>query len=328
MLTLNTERSGTENLGYRRMFAPGQLTLGVFFPIEAFSGDRPTMAAQERLAGLAEEAGFAALWFRDVPLRDPDFGDVGQIFDPWVYLGYIAAQTTRIALATGAVILPLRHPLHTAKAAASIDQLSRGRLVLGVSSGDRPLEFPAFATPFESRGELFREALQVMRAALSSERPFINTQTTMLDGRADLVPKPVSASIPVLITGHSRQELDWIARHGDGWLMYPRPPELQQLVIRQWHDKLAEAGRSRSFAPFAQSLYIDLDVDRDAVPVPIHLGYRLGRNYLLALLEQLRAVGVNHVALNLKYGSRPAAAVMEELATYVLPHFPPPVLRA
>ena len=57
------------------------------------------MQNQVQLARQAEDAGFAALWVRDVPLRDPSFGDVGQIFDPWVYLGYITGQTTQIALA-------------------------------------------------------------------------------------------------------------------------------------------------------------------------------------------------------------------------------------
>jgi alkanesulfonate monooxygenase SsuD/methylene tetrahydromethanopterin reductase-like flavin-dependent oxidoreductase (luciferase family) len=54
-------------------------------------------------------------------------------------------------------VLPLRHPLHTAKAAASIDQLTGGRLVLGIASGDCPVEFPAFGVDRESRGALFRE---------------------------------------------------------------------------------------------------------------------------------------------------------------------------
>ena len=130
----------------------GRLSLGVFFPIEAFAGDTPTMRDQERVARRAEELGFAALWIRDVPLRDPTFGDIGQIYDPWVYLGWIAAQTCDIALATGSIVLPLRHPLHTAKAAASVDQLTQGRLVLGVASGDRPVEFPSFGVDFERRG--------------------------------------------------------------------------------------------------------------------------------------------------------------------------------
>ncbi|MUG95169.1 LLM class flavin-dependent oxidoreductase [Scytonema sp. UIC 10036] len=109
-----------------------QLTIGVFFPIEAYKGSIPTMHNQVILAQRAEELGFATLWVRDVPLHDPSFGDVGQIFDSWVYLGYIAAHTHTITLATGSIIFPQRHPLHLAKAAASVDRLSGGRLVMGI----------------------------------------------------------------------------------------------------------------------------------------------------------------------------------------------------
>lgn len=84
------------------MFAENKLTLGVFFPIEAFEvGSNPTMQNQVELAQLAERLRFSAVWFRDVPLLDPSFGDVGQMYDPWVYLGYIAAKTNTISLATG-----------------------------------------------------------------------------------------------------------------------------------------------------------------------------------------------------------------------------------
>src|SRR4029079_1702567 len=116
-----------------------------------------------------------ALWTRDVPLRDPNFGDVGQIYDSWVWLGWIAAQTPTIALATGSIILPLRHPLHTAKAAASVDRLSGRRLVLGVASGDRPVEFPAFGVAFEKRDALFRENLRVLRQVLEEDFPELHS---------------------------------------------------------------------------------------------------------------------------------------------------------
>src|SRR5574339_21073 len=135
------------NRSYYRIFKPKHLTLGVIFAIEAYEGEIPKIERQVELAQRAEELEFSALWFRDVPLYDPSFGDVGQIYDPWVYLGYVARHTRRIALATGSIVLPLRHPLHVAKAAASIDQLSGGRLVLGVASGDRAIEFPAFGLP-------------------------------------------------------------------------------------------------------------------------------------------------------------------------------------
>src|SRR5262245_40207791 len=77
----------TSNPGFRRMFRPGRLTLGLMFPVEAFAGDAPSMVGQAALAERADAAGFAALWIRDVPLRVPSFGDTGQVFDPWVWLG-------------------------------------------------------------------------------------------------------------------------------------------------------------------------------------------------------------------------------------------------
>ena len=75
------------------------------------------------------------------------------------------------------------------------------------------------------------------------------------------------------------------------------------------------------FLPFAQSLYIDLDADPRAAPRRIHLGFRLGREPLAALLAALEAAGANHVVLNLKYGSRPAQEVVREIAQHVLPRF-------
>ncbi|HSK39628.1 MAG TPA: LLM class flavin-dependent oxidoreductase, partial [Arenibaculum sp.] len=217
MLELAGDLPAESAAGFRRMFAPGRLTLGLFFPIEAFKGDRPTMTGQEALAARAEDAGFAALWFRDVPLRDPGFGDVGQIYDPWVHLGWIAAHTRHVALATGAIVLPLRHPLHTAKAAASVDRLSGGRLVLGVASGDRAIEFPSFGVDMRMRGDLFRESLRVMRAALTGHFPEIRSSFGVLRG-ADLVPKPSTREIPILVTGGSQQPLDWIAENAHGWV--------------------------------------------------------------------------------------------------------------
>lgn len=302
--------------GFRRMFQPGALTLGVFFPIEAFAGDRPTMRGQESLARRVEELGFAALWFRDVPLRDPQFGDVGQVFDVWTYLGYIAAQTEEIALATGAVVLPLRHPLHSAKAAASVDRLSGGRFVFGVASGDRPVEFPAFGVVAERRGELFLENLRVIREALFHEYPDIASAYGQVRG-ADLVPKP-AGGLPILVTGSSRQPLEGIAAIADGWITYPRPLAAQTALAATWRRAVA-ANAAQAFKPFAQSLYVDLAEHAAAPATPIHLGFRSGRRHLVEFLASLRDAGVNHVALNLKYGRRPARDVLEEIGQEVLP---------
>lgn len=317
MLKVNPLATVAEAPGFRRMFRAGRITLGVFFPIEAFKGDEPSMQGQERLARRAQALGYAALWVRDVPLRDPNFGDLGQIHDPWVYLGWIAAHTQTIALATGSLVLPLRHPLHVAKAAASVDQLSGGRLVLGVASGDRPVEFPAFGVDIERRAVLFREHFEVIRRVLEHGYPTLKSTAGVLTGSADLVPKPLGR-LPMLVTGNSGQPLPWIAANADGWITYPRSVEHQAEAVARWRSEV-HAARPGAFKPFVQSLYVDLVDDPHQPPTPIHLGFKAGWHFLLRFLDSLRLIGVNHVILNLKYGTRPASEVLEEIGAEVLP---------
>ncbi len=95
-----------------------------------------------------------------------------------------------------------------------------------------------------------------------------------------------------------------------------KAPPLQAQVVAEYRKACTQ------WKPFAQSLYIDLSSNPDEMPSPIHLGYRIGRNLLVKLLAQLQAAGVNHVALNLKYGKRSASDVLDELGQYVIPHFP------
>ena len=158
------------------------------------------------MAQKAENGGFAALWSRDVPLFDPSFGDVGQIYDPWVWLGSIASQTSRIALGTGAIILPLRDKIDFAKAAASVDQLSAGRLLMGVASGDRPVEYSVYDVPFESRDQAFRDSLAFIRASTHQPKHWENQQAVQ-SAQVDLLPKSYVSDIPLLVTGNSRQSV-------------------------------------------------------------------------------------------------------------------------
>jgi luciferase-type oxidoreductase len=317
MLNVNSLRDPLDNPGWLRVFRAPRLTLGLMLPIESFTGDEPRMTRQVELAQYAEAHGFDALWLRDVPLRDPTFGDVGQVFDTFVYLGYLAALTRTIALGTAAVIVPHRHPLHVAKAVASVDQLSGGRLLLGVASGDRPVEFPAFGVDIGQRAAIFREHLEAMRSAWGQAYPVVAGRFGHMAG-ADLVPKPWARDVPVLVTGRSGQDLAWIAQHAHGWMSYPRPPAHQAAQIQQWRDAQRTAN-GRTGKPFVQSLYIDLVDEAGHPPVPIHLGYRLGAKPLVALLLQLHRIGVAHVILNLKYGSRDAASVVAQIAAEVLP---------
>jgi len=309
----------TFGAGFHRTFAEGKLTLGIGVPLEAYTSPVPTMANALDMIQRAESANFAALWCRDVPLLDPSFGDAGQMYDPWVWLGYVAAHTKSIALGTSSIILPLRSPFDTAKGASSVDQLTGGRLLLGVASGDRPVEYSVYDKPFDSRDEAFRTSIDVIKKT-THKPPAWTNQMAVKTGRVELIPKSVSGDIPMFVTGHSRQSVEWIALHADGWMMYPRPVPFQTNVLAHWREALAEAGYT--WKPFMQSLYIDLTAEPDAPAEKIHLGYRLGRNTLITLLEQLQNIGVNHVLFNIRFCRRPLVDVLDELAEYVIPDFP------
>jgi len=115
------------NTAYNSVFKANELSIGIIIPIENYAQSRiPSMQHHLERVQLIEQLGFKALWVRD-----------GQTFDPFTYLGYLAGQTTKIALCTGSIALPLHHPVHVAKSAATIDQLSNGRLILGVASQSR-----------------------------------------------------------------------------------------------------------------------------------------------------------------------------------------------
>lgn len=102
----------------------------------------PDMSEHAARIKLADELGFRAAWVRDVPLYDPDFGDAAQVFETFTYLGYLSSLTRNILLGTAAVVLPLRQPWLVRKAASTLQTLSGDRLLLGVASGDRPVEYP------------------------------------------------------------------------------------------------------------------------------------------------------------------------------------------
>lgn len=263
------------NRAYQHVFRPGHLSIGLVVPLESYPHHPvPPMEHHLARARLAEQLGFSALWLRDVPFNVANFGDAGQLFDPFVYLGLLAGATDRIALGTASIVLPLRHPAHVAKAAASVDVLSGGRLLLGIASGDRPDEFPALNVPFENRGARFREGYDYLRAMADPAPTFANAAGRTHPGM-DLLPKPTAPRLPLLITGGSQQSPEWIAAHGDGWMMYPRDAYTQAQLIRNWRGRLAEAGRPDQ--PVMQPYHIDLvaDADAPATPQPIHLGHRL-----------------------------------------------------
>ena len=310
--------------GYSRMFAPGRLTMGIFLPLRFYQGDMSVLAGQAALVEEIDRQDFAAVWVRDVPLYDPSFGDAWQVFDPFTYLAFLAARTRRVALATGSTIFSLRHPIDLAKSAFTIDQLSGGRLVLGIASGDRPIEFPAYGVERAERAERFAHAVSYFRQLMQAGQLHIDSPLGRFN-TAELLPKPAHGSIPLIVTSSSGQSPEWIAEHADGWLTYPEAthtplgPQKLAAKIQAWRARIPDGG----FRPHMTNEWLDLVDDPDYPRTPLQGGFtlRTGRKGLITLLEEWQAAGVNHAALGIQFAQRPAAEIIQELAEYVLPHF-------
>ncbi|MGW2343276.1 TIGR03571 family LLM class oxidoreductase [Streptomyces sp. NPDC001661] len=316
--------------------AGGLPTLGLELPLDHDWGDSrlradraagrpfgvPDLSRHAELARLADDLGFAALWVRDVPLYDPEhFGDAGSVFETFTHLGHLAAVTERAVLGTAAVVLPLRRPLLVAKAAATVDALSGGRFVLGLASGDRPVEYPLFGADFHSRGATFREGVETLRAAWAARSgdEGMSLPALGLDAgrRLEVLPKPTGPSIPIAVAGHAQQSAEWISRNADASLNYPRPLGALRLKTQEWRELTGEAPK-----PYLTPMQLDLLEDPAAPATAIRLGLRTGRAALVEHVRAMGELGVSHVSFNLRPSDRPIDEVLKELADTVLPHFP------
>ena len=304
---------------------PNRLTLGLELPLDndwSTAGEArrlshgrppgvPDLSRQAELVRKADELGFSALWMRDVPVFDQaNMGDAGSVHDVFALLGYFAGTTRNMALGTAAVVLPIRHPLMTAKAAASVDVLSGGRLILGVASGDRPSEYPLLGLDFEARGKAFRDAVEYLRAAWQPGGLPVNGARI---SHLDLLPRPLQPSIPMVVAGQARQDDAWLAAYMDGRFVYPGPVEKMADQAARW--RAASDGRGA----FISAFHLDLAENANAPALPIRFGARVGRNGLIAHLTALAETGVDHLAINLRQSARPPAEVIEELASDIMP---------
>ncbi|MGI8314856.1 TIGR03571 family LLM class oxidoreductase [Halobacillus mangrovi] len=302
------------------MFRENHLSFGLTIPIENYDKETPTMKHQVERAQLAEELGFQSLWLQDVVLEDPTFEDpaTGQIYDSLIYLTYLASHTSEIQLGTAALVMPLRHPLRTAKELASIELLFPERIMLGISSGDRRKDFEGLGIPIMERSEWFRKAFAYFKHALYREYPEVESDFGKLH-KSNLVPKP-TLRIPTFMTGYCQQTLDWVAEHGDGWMFYPQRPEQQEKTIQEYREKVKQY-HGNVFRPFFMPLPLELTENPDHQAEKIPAGYRIGRKPLIELLDNYRGIGVNHIMLGLSKNKRPVTEIMQELGEEVLPHF-------
>ena len=174
------------------------------------------------LAQAAERLGFESVWGNDHVTTQryvrADFDQPPRYYDPFAYLSYLAAVTTRIRLATAIMVLPFRHPVVAAKQVSTLDQLSGGRAVLGVGIGAYREEFEAM-WPGRSlnRGEYAAEAIQGMNLLLGERRASFDGKWVSFHD-VESYPKPIQNPLPILSGGNAPGSRARAALHGHGWL--------------------------------------------------------------------------------------------------------------
>lgn len=163
-------------------------------------------------------------------------------YDPWALLSHIAASTQRIRLATNIYILPLRHPLQTARTVVTVDRLSGGRVTLGVGVGWLPDEFDYLGVPFASRGRRADATIEVLRRLWSEEVIEVANQHFSF-GPVRFNPKPVRPEgIPIEVGGSAPAALRRAGRLGDGWI------EIGSVDVEDFRAKMSVVNAARRAA--------------------------------------------------------------------------------
>jgi probable F420-dependent oxidoreductase len=245
------------------MAASKQVTFGIAMRNFTAYPEMPDPEALIEYGVRMERLGFDSLWVWDHILLgvDPPF----PIIDSLSLLTAVAARTKRIGLGTGVLILPLRNPLLLAKQIASIDQISGGRFILGTAVGWYKREFDAVGVPFEKRGRLMDQSLDIMtrlwtEESVSAEYPPYNLRSAVM------YPKPVQRPRPqILIGGYVDKVLKRAAVKGDGWLTYFYTSES---FLRNWakvRNFAEEAGKDPATLTNCNQLPVCVGPSRAAV---------------------------------------------------------------
>ncbi|OEV04576.1 LLM class F420-dependent oxidoreductase [Streptomyces oceani] len=187
-----------------------------------------------RIAETADELGFHHLTCSEHVAVPTEVARVrgGTYWDPLATLGYLAARTRRIRLATQVLVLGYHHPLEIAKRYGTLDRVSGGRLTLGLGVGSLREEFDLLGAPFEDRGARADDALRALRAALSRREPEYHGEFYEF---ADLLVEPhaVQEHLPLWIGGRTPRSLRRAVTLADGWVPFGLPPEkLREMLDR------------------------------------------------------------------------------------------------
>jgi probable F420-dependent oxidoreductase len=195
-------------------------------------GEFLTAAAIGEMARAAEAAGFDAAFVTDHPIPGDRWLRAGghHTLDPFVALAFAAAATQRLRLQTNVLVLPYRNPFLVAKAAATLDVATGGRLILGVAAGYLKSEFAALGVPFEERNERSDEAIRVLKRAWSEDGVVCEGRGFSAEGNTAR-PRPAQRPHPpIWVGGNSRRAIRRAVELGDGWLPFPAPARMAKYV--------------------------------------------------------------------------------------------------
>jgi probable F420-dependent oxidoreductase len=200
------------------------MRVGIVLPLTEYPWRQPSYLDIRDLATQAEAAGFDSVWvFDHLLFRSPGEPTEGA-WESWTTLAALAEATSRVTLGTFVLCAAFRHPAVLAKMAVTLDEISRGRLVLGLGAGWHRPEFDAFGLPFDHRVERLAEQLAIITALLRTghadhDGPFHRLR------HAELRPAP-RRRIPVLVGGGGPRLLRLAARYADLWntCWYGAPP--------------------------------------------------------------------------------------------------------
>jgi probable F420-dependent oxidoreductase len=210
-----------------------------------------------------ERLGFDSLWVWDHVLLgvEPNF----PIIEALTLLTAIAARTKTIKLGTGVLVLPLRNPVLLAKQLSSMDLLSGGRLIMGLASGWYRREFDAVGVPFERRGKIMDENLEILTKFWTE--PMVKGEYTYHKIPAGVMyPKPAQKPRPpILIGGYVDRVLKRAAISSDGWLTYFYRPESFAKSWAKIRDFAKEGGKDPDLLLNAAQLPIRIGKSRAAV---------------------------------------------------------------
>ncbi len=306
------------------------MKFGVFLPISGRAAGPATLAEAAREA---EALGYDAVWAADrivIPweISTPYPYSEGQnfivppdrpFFEPLTCLAFLAGCTEKVKLGMSVLVLPYRHPLYWAKIATTIDQLSRGRFVLGVGVGWMHEEFDALGAPFKERGQISDEQLMLLNRLWEDERVSFNGRYYRFEDIA-FYPKPFQKPrIPIWVGGEGGRAQRRAAAYGDGWFPYfvrITPRELARR-FENVRSHAAKVGRNPDAIHFACCLPIEVSDD----PVAQEEDRLRGTpEQLVKALMRYREIGVEHIALQFMVPHWPERkAQIERFAREVMP---------